>query len=113
MKAIIFSLFGKRIQKRRLVVPAREQKYYYIKYAISVLRGIAWIVLVLGFISSLVWGITTGGLGGGFRIVIVMIGSFLAWLVLLAARELLKLFMDVKENTGNTSERSDITGKSR
>jgi small-conductance mechanosensitive channel len=113
MKAIIFSLFGKLTRKRRLVVPARKQEYYYIKYAISVLRVIAWTVLVLGFISALVWGITMGGIGGGLRILIVIIGSFLAWLVLIAARELLKLFMDVKENTGTTSERSAITEKSR
>jgi hypothetical protein len=113
MKTKIFSLLGKLTQKRRRVAPAREQKYYYIKYAISTLRVIAWTVLVLGFISALVWGITTGGIGGGLRIVIVIIGSFLAWLVLLAARELLKLSMDLKENTGNTSERAAITRKSR
>jgi hypothetical protein len=87
------------------------QEYYYIKYTISALRVIAWIVLVLGFIGSLVWGITTGGIEGGFLIVIGMIGSFLAWLLLLAARELLKLFMDVKENTINTAE--GVTKKSR
>ena len=86
--------------------------YYYIKYTTSALRVIAWIVLVLGFIFSLVWGITTGGIEGGLRIVIVIIGSFLAWLALLAARELLKLFMDVKENTGNTAERTTTTKKS-
>ena len=125
MKAVIFSLFGKLIQKRRLLMPGkkthdvlqRERKvnkiheYYYIKYAISALRVIAWIILVLGFIGSLVWGITTGGIGGGFRIVIGIIGSFLAWLVLLAARELFKLFMDVKENTRSTTE--SVTKESR
>jgi hypothetical protein len=95
-------------------------EYYYIKYATSALRVIAWIILVLGVIGSLVWGITTGGIEGGFltieggfRIVIGIIGSFLAWLVLLAARELFKLFMDVKENTRNTAERATITKKSR
>jgi uncharacterized Tic20 family protein len=87
------------------------QEYYYIKYTISVLRVVAWIVLVLGFIGSLVWGITMGGIEGGFLIVIGMIGSFLAWLLLLAARELLKLFMDVKKNTINTAE--GVTKKSR
>jgi uncharacterized Tic20 family protein len=80
------------------------QEYYYIKYTISVLRVVAWIVLVLGFIGSLVWGIPMGGIKGGFLIIIGMIGSFLAWLLLLAARELLKLFTDVKENTINTAE---------
>jgi hypothetical protein len=113
MKTVNSSLFGKLIRKRRPVVSVREQQYYYMKYAISVLRVIAWTVLVLGFISALVWGITMGGIGGGLRIIIIMIGSFLAWLALLAARELLKLFMDVKENTGSTSERSAITRQPR
>jgi hypothetical protein len=125
MKAVIPSFFGKLIQKWRLLMPRkktydvwqRERKvskigeYYYIKYALSALRVIAWIILVLGFIGSLVWGINMGGIGGGFLIVIGMICSFLAWLLLLAARELLKLFMDVKENTINTAE--GITRKSR
>ena len=125
VKTVIFSLFGKLIQKWRLLMPGKKtqdvlqierkvyriREYYYTKYAISALRVVAWIILVLGFIGSLVWGITTGGIGGGFRIVIGMIGSFLAWLLLLAARELLKLFMDVKENTINTAE--GVTRKSR
>jgi len=80
-------------------------KYYYIKYTTSALRVVAWIILVLGLIGSLVWGITMGGIEGGLRIVIGIVVSFLAWLALLAARELLKLFMDVKENTINTAER--------
>ena len=118
MKAVIFSLFGKLIQKRGLLMPGKKKHdvlrrgrkantiggYYYIKYTTSALRVIAWIVLVLGFIFSLVWGITTGGIEGGLRTVLVIIGSFLAWLSLLAARELLKLFMDVKENTRSTVE---------
>jgi TM2 domain-containing membrane protein YozV len=96
---------GRLIQKWRLVVPAREPKYYYIQYTASALRVIAWVILILGLIGSLVWGIVTGGTGGGVWIVIGMIISFLAWLLLLAARELLKLFMDVKGNTRNTAER--------
>jgi len=66
---------------------------------------------VLGFIGSLVLGIATGEIEGGFLIVIGMIGSFLAWLFLLAARELLKLFVDVKENTVDTADR--LTKRSR
>jgi small-conductance mechanosensitive channel len=123
MKAII-SFLGKLIKKRWLPMPGKEthdilqrgrkaskipEYYYYIKYATSVLRVIAWVVLVLGFIGALFWGITMGGIEGGLRIVLVIIGSFLAWLALLAARELLKLFMDVKENTENTAERATIT----
>jgi hypothetical protein len=106
-------------QKRGLLMPGKKthdvlqrgrkankiQEYYYIKYATGALRVIAWVVLVLGFISSLAWGINTGGIEGGLLIVIVIIGSFLAWLMLLAARELLKLFMDVKENTRDTAAR--------
>jgi len=125
MKAVIVSSFGKLIQKWRLPMPGkkthdvwkRERKadrireYYYTKYAISALRVVAWIILVLGFIGSLVWGIPMGGFEGGFLIVIGMIGSFLAWLLLLAARELLKLFMDVKENTINAAE--GVAKKSR
>jgi hypothetical protein len=125
VKAVIVSFFGKLIQKWRLLMPGKKthdvlqierevyriREYYYTKYAISALRIIAWIILVLGFIGSLVWGITMGGIEGGFLIVIGMIVSFLAWLLLLAARELLKLFMDVKENTINTAE--SVTKKSR
>jgi hypothetical protein len=80
------------------------QEHYYIKYTTSVLRVIAWVILVIGVIGSLVLGITLSGINGGVLIVIGIIGSFLAWLVVLAARELLKLFMDVRENTGNTAE---------
>lgn len=125
MKAAIFSSFGKLIRKRRLPMPGkkgrdilqREQQvnkigeYYYIKYALIVVRVIAWVILVLGFIASLVWGITTGGIQGGFRIVIGMVASFLAWLLLLMSRELLKLLVDVKENTINTAE--GVTKKSQ
>jgi len=125
VKAAIFSLFGKLIRKRRLPMPGKKgrdflqrerqlnkiEEYYYIKYALSVVTVIAWIILVLGFIASLVWGITTGGIQGGLRIVIGMIASFLAWLLLLMSRELLKLFVDVKQNTMNTSE--GVTKKSQ
>ena len=125
MNTVIFSSFRQFIQKRWLPIARkkkhyvlqRERKvnrigeYYYTKYAIIALRVIAWIALILGFIGSLVWGINTGGIAGGFLIVIGMIGSFLAWLLLLAARELLKLFIDVKENTVNTAE--GVARKSR
>ena len=91
MKAAISSLFDKFMQKRWLLMPRKKthyvsqregkankiREYYYIKYTTSALRVIAWIILVLGCIGSLVWGIITGGIGGGFRIVIGIIGSFL------------------------------------
>jgi len=118
MKAAISSLFDKFMQKRWLLMPRKKthdvsqregkankiREYYYIKYTTSALRVIAWIILVLGCIGSLVWGIITGGFGGGFRIVLGIIGSFLAWLLLLAARELFKLFLDVKANTSGTAD---------
>ena len=124
MKAVIFSLFGKLIQKLRLLLPGKKrhdvlqrerksikiQEYYYIKYATSALRVIAWIILVLGVIGSIVWGITTGGIEGGLLTVVGIIGSFLAWLLLLATRELIYLFIHVEENTNSITE--SITKKS-
>jgi len=96
------------LQRRRRIV--KLQEYYYLKYAISVLRVIAWVVLTVGLIGSLFWGITTGGFGGGLRIVLGIIGSFLAWLILLAARELLYLCIHLEEDTRSTTE--GITDKS-
>ena len=118
MKAVIFSLFDKLIQKRWLLRPGKKthdvlqrgrkakkiQEYYYIKYATSALRAIAWIILVLGVIGSIFWGITTGGIGGGFRIVMGILGSFLVWLLLLATRELIYLFIHLEEDTRSTAE---------
>lgn len=118
MKAAIFSVFDKFMQKRWLLMPRKKtqdvsqrggkankiREYYYIKYTTSALRVIAWIVLVLGCIGSVVWGIITGGIEGGFRIVIGIIGSFLVWLLLIVARELFKLFLDVKANTRSTAD---------
>jgi hypothetical protein len=90
------------LQRRRRVVKLEE--YYYLKYAISVLRIIAWVVLIIGLIGSFFWGITTGGFGGGLRIVLGIIGSFLAWIVLLAARELIYLCIHLEEDTRSTTE---------
>jgi len=90
------------VQRRRRAVKLPE--YYYLKYAISVLRVIAWVVLTIGLIGSFFWGITTGGIGGGLRIVLGIIGSFLAWLILLAARELIYLCIHLEEDTRSTTE---------
>ena len=113
------SMFGKLLQKLWLLMPGKKKHdvlprgrksikiqgyYYYIKYAITALRVIAWIILVLGFVGSLVWGITTGGIGGWLRIILGIVGSFLAWLLLLTARELIYLFIHVEENTSSTTE---------
>ncbi len=90
------------LQRRRRAV--KLQEYYYLKYAISVLRVVAWVVLVAGLIGSLLWGIEVGGLGGGLRIVLGIIGSFLAWLILLAVRELIHLCVYLEEDTRSTTE---------
>lgn len=113
----IGTLFRRLVKRLRLPIPQRIhnflqrrrkagklQEYYYLKYSISVLRVIAWIVLTIGFIGSLFWGITTGGFEGGLRIVLGIIGSFLAWLLLLAAREFIYLFIHLEEDTRNTTE---------
>ena len=95
-----------------------QKKYGFLSFAAKVLRIVAWIFLVIGVIGSIIYGIATGsaangvagGLGGGiifgfFIAVIGIIFSFLAWVLLLTARELLYLLMDVEENTRNTAER--------
>ena len=94
-----------------------QKKYGFLPFAAKVLRIVAWIFLVIGVIGSIFYGIVTGsaangvagGLAGGiagfFIAVIGIIFSFLAWVLLLTARELLYLLMDVEENTRNTAER--------
>ena len=94
-----------------------EKKYSFLPFAAKVLRVVGWIVLVVGVIASIVVGIfmgsgtnggivgLAGGLTGFFIAVTGIIFSFLAWVFLLTARELLYLFMDVEENTRNTAER--------
>ena len=80
------------------------QRYPFLRFAISVLRVVGWIILVLGVIGSIVFGIVTGGVGGVLLAVMGIICSFLAWLFLLATRELFYLFIHVEENTRNTAE---------
>jgi hypothetical protein len=81
------------------------QKYPFLRYAITVLRVLGWIVLVVGVIASIVFGIMTGGVTGAFYAVGGVIFSFLAWLFLLATRELIYILIHVEENTRNTAER--------
>jgi hypothetical protein len=71
------------------------QRYPFLRFATTVLRVVGWIVLVAGVIGFIAFGI-----------------SFLAWLFLLATRELFYLLIQVEENTRNTAERITITGKS-
>ena len=96
--------------------PKRPQ-YRFLPYVTSVLRVLGWAVLIIGVLASIVLGleIINGGLmvwetelrGVGMgvsAIVLGIVGSFLAWLFLLVGRELICLFIHVKENTRNTGE---------
>lgn len=93
----------------------KRLRYRFLPYVTSVLRVLGWAVLIIGVLASIALGleIMDGGLmvretelrGVGIgvsAIVLGVIGSFLAWLFLLVARELLCLFIHVKENTRNT-----------
>ncbi len=95
----------------------RPPEYLFLPYVTSVLRVLGWAVLVIGVIASVLLGlqIMNGGLMigatelmgirmGVAAILLGIIGSFLAWLFLLANRELVYLFIHVKENTGNTAQ---------
>lgn len=94
-----------------------QKKYGFLSFAARVLRVVAWVVLVVGVIASIVLGVSTagsangvasglvGGITGVFVAVMGVIFSFLGWVFLLTARELLYLLMDVEENTRNTAER--------
>ena len=88
------------------------QRYPFLRFATTVLRVVGWIVLIGGVIVSIYFGATTGGVMGAFAAVALIIGSFLAWLFLLATRELFYLLVQVEENTRNTAERISITEKS-
>lgn len=81
------------------------QKYSFLPFAARVLKVVGWIVLVVGVIGSIVFGIMTGGVVGVFSAIGGIIVSFLTWVFLLATSELFYLFMDVEENTRNTAER--------
>lgn len=81
------------------------EKYPFLRFAASVLRVVAWIVLIGGVIGSIILGIVTGGIYGAFMAVGGVIFSFLYWVFLLATKELFYLFMDVEQNTRNTAER--------
>jgi len=88
------------------------QKYPFLRYTIIVLRIVGWIVLIVGAIASIVYGIRTGGMTGAFMAVAGVIFSFLAWLFLLATRELIYILIHVEENTRITAENTEITAES-
>jgi membrane associated rhomboid family serine protease len=88
------------------------QRYPFLRFATAVLRVVGWIVLIGGVIGSIAFGIVTGGLTGAFMAIGGLISSFLAWLFLLATRELFYLLIQVEENTRNTAERITTAEKS-
>lgn len=81
------------------------EKYPFLRYATLVLRIVGWIVLVVGVIAAIYYGITTGGAIGAFYAIGGIIFSFLSWLFLLATRELIYILLHIEENTRNTAER--------
>ena len=100
-------------------------EYNFLPYVTSVLRVLGWAVLVIGVIASILLGlqITKSGLTvwqieligvvpGICTIILGIVGSFLAWLFLLVNRELVYLFIHVKNNTRNTSEHIATAEKS-
>ena len=124
-------LFRKPIRKLRLLPSCRRidralhrtrkgpkrVRYRFLPYVTSVLRVLGWAVLIIGVLASIllgleimhggltVWETELRGVGMGVSaIVLGIIGSFLAWLFLLVSRELICLFIQVKENTRNTAE---------
>jgi hypothetical protein len=128
----VVSLLDKLIRKLWLLPPCKRidhalhkarkgnkpLEYHFLPYVTSVLRVLGWAVLVIGVLASIllgldimngglmVWEIELRGVGMGVSaIVLGIIGSFLAWLFLLVNRELVYLFIHVKENTRNTAER--------
>lgn len=102
--------------------PKRLQ-YRFLPYVTSVLRVLGWAVLITGVLASILLGLEIMDVGltvlntelrgvtiGVSVIVLGVVGSFLAWLFLLVSRELVCLFIQVKENTRNTAD--SITGES-
>jgi len=83
----------------------------------SVLRVVAWAVLVIGVVGSIALGLqvlTDGlivqktelvGIRSGIAVILLgIVSSFLVWLSLLAVRDLFYLFIHVKENTGTAAQ---------
>jgi hypothetical protein len=81
------------------------EKYPFLRYATLVLRIVGWIVLVVGVIGSIVYGVMTGGVTGAFIAIGGIIFFFLSWLFLLATREFIYILINIEENTRNTAER--------
>ncbi len=96
-----------------------DKRYSFLAFAAKVLRVVAWVILVGGILISIIASVTFGAslaervgaasaILGVFLAITGIIFFFLAWVFLLATRELLYLLMDVEENTRNTAERIAI-----
>jgi TRAP-type mannitol/chloroaromatic compound transport system permease large subunit len=81
------------------------QRYPFLRYATLVLRILGWVVLVIGVIGAIYFGVQTGEVVGAFYAIGGVIFAFLAWLFLLATRELIYILIHIEENTRNTAER--------
>jgi hypothetical protein len=91
-------------------------EYHFLPYVTGVLRVLGWAVLIIGVIGSTVFGVEilerglmigqTELLGMGPGVSVIVLGivcSFLCWLFLLVSRELIYLFIHVKQNTKSTA----------
>ena len=88
------------------------QRFPFIRFAASVLRVVGWVVLVLGVLGSIgfvLYGVVLGGIQDVLVViagaVVGIVCSFLAWVFLLATREIFHLLIHVEENTRITAER--------
>jgi membrane-associated phospholipid phosphatase len=89
------------------------QRFPFMRFAAGVLRVLGWVVLVLGVLGSIgfvLYGAVLGGVGNILVViggaVVGIICSFLAWVFLLATREIFHLLIHVEENTRTTAERT-------
>lgn len=87
------------------------QKYPALRTYATVVKVLAWIVLVLGVLGSILVAVLTGVSGeeyAGVATIIVLIGGLLGtaiyFLILLAAAEFIRLAIDVEQNTRDTAE---------
>ena len=74
-------------------------KYGALRIIASVFKYLAWIILILGLIQAIFLG------GSAPRIIFSIIIAILSFLVLLAAGQLIYLFLDIEQNTRETAER--------
>ena len=76
-----------------------EKKYEALRFISKVQVVVGRIVIILGFIASVVIMDTNGGLG-----ILGLITSIFVGLVLIAMGELIQVFIDIEENTRNSDK---------